>query len=51
VCDLHDNVKVNFNTLTPRGLVDLLPEVRAEDLNQRDFESRDLPVHKNTSQI
>ena len=33
------------------GLVDLLPEVRAEDLDQRNFESRDLPVHEDAREV
>ena len=43
--------KVNFNTPTPHALVDLLPQVRAEDLNQRDFEGRNLPVHEDARQV
>ena len=43
--------KVNFNTPTPRRLVDLLPEVRAEDLNERDLQRGDLAVHEDARQI
>ena len=43
--------KVNFNTPTPRRLVDLLPEVRAEDLNERNLERRDLAVHEDARQV
>ena len=30
------------------NFVDLLPQVRTEDLNQRDLEGRNLAVHENT---
>mmetsp|Transcript_3144 Transcript_3144/g.9017 ORF Transcript_3144/g.9017 Transcript_3144/m.9017 type:complete len:409 (-) Transcript_3144:4863-6089(-) len=33
------------------GLVDLLPEVRAEDLDQRDLQRRDLPVHEDAREV
>ena len=47
----HVKFKVNFNTPTPRRLVDLLPQVRAEDLNQRNFESGNLAVHEDARQV
>lgn len=31
--------------------MDLLPEMRSEDLNQRNFQSWDLTVHEDASQI
>ena len=43
--------KVNFNTPTPRRLVDLLPEVRAEDLNERNLQRRNLAVHEDARQV
>ena len=43
--------KVNFNTPTPRRLVDLLPEVSSENLDQRNFESGNLPVHEDARQV
>ena len=43
--------KVNFNTPTPRRLVDLLPEVRSKNLNERDLQRRNLPVHEDARQI
>ena len=47
--DNNVKFKVNFNTPTPRRLVDLLPEVRAEDLNERDLQRRNLAVHEDSS--
>ena len=31
--------------------MDLLPQVRAEDLDQRNFESGNLPVHEDARQV
>ena len=31
--------------------MDLLPQVRAEDLDQRDLQRRDLPVHEDARQV
>ena len=33
------------------GLVDLLPQVSSEDLDQRDLQSRNLAMHEDPSQI
>ena len=33
------------------ALVDLLPQVGAEDLNERDLECGNLPVHEDASQV
>ena len=40
LAQVHDN-----------ALVDLLPQVSSEDLDKRDLQGWNLPVHKNTSQI
>jgi hypothetical protein len=34
-----------------QGLVNLLPQVRAENLNKRDLQGGDLAVHEDTSQV
>ena len=43
--------KVKFNTPTPRRLVDLLPEVRSKNLNERDLQRRNLAVHEDARQV
>ena len=43
--------KVNFNTPTPRRLVDLLPEMSSKNLNERNFEGRNLAVHEDARQV
>ena len=43
--------KVNFNTLTPRRLVDLLPEMSSKNLNERNFEGGNLAVHEDARQV
>ena len=43
--------KVNFNTPTPRRLVDLLPEVRSKNLNERDLQRGNLAVHEVARQV
>ena len=43
--------KVNFNTPTPRRLVDLLPEVRSKDLDERNLQRGNLAVHEDARQV
>ena len=47
----HVKFKVNFNTPTPRRLVDLLPEMSSKNLNERNFEGRNLAVHEDARQV
>ena len=46
----HDKFKVNVNT-DSYTFVDLLPQVRAEDLDQRDLQRRNLPVHEDAREV
>ena len=43
--------KVNFNTLTPRRLVDLLPEMSSKNLYERNLQRRNLAVHEDARQV
>ena len=41
----------NLTHIHGQTLVDLLPQMGTEDLNERNLQGRDLAVHKDTSQI
>ena len=46
----HKKFKLTFDA-DSYTFVDLLPQVRPEDLDQRDLQRRNLPVHEDARQI
>lgn len=48
---LRPYIRLSVLTIHAHALVDLLPQVRTENLNERDFEGRDLAHHHDAGKI